>query len=149
MVASCVAYSASASCAVTVASAMDAVTVPPIAFSASVTPTAIAAPDPLVAPATDSAAPTASAVICAVSLAVRVTEPASASTGFASGALTMNAAIELVMLLLASEPAPDRARPFLPPAPEAAPPMVQASMLPVASAVSVTSPAADTPLPSM
>src|SRR5260221_356903 len=112
-------------------------------------PRASAAPDPRVAPARDPAAPTASAVISALSVAVSVTEPASAWILSVAPTLAMNAVTELVMLLLASEPAPDSATPFLPPPPEAAAPMVQASMLPLASAVSATSLAAVTLAPSM
>src|SRR5258706_3909090 len=112
-------------------------------------PFAMAAPVPLGARATDTAAPTASAVICALSVASRVTEPASAWTLSVAPTLAMNAATELVMLLLASEPAPDSATPFLPPPPEAAAPMVQASMLPLASAVSAISLAAVTLAPSI
>src|SRR5260221_968754 len=112
-------------------------------------PMAIAAPDPLVAPATDTAAPTASAVISALSVAVSVTERAGAWTLAVAPTLAMNAATELVMLLLASEPAPDSATRFSRPRPEGAAPIVQASMLPLASAVRVTSPAAVTLAPSM
>src|SRR5258706_7185984 len=128
---------------------MEAATVSRIASAGRVMRMAIAAPDPLVAPATDTAAPTASAVISALSVAVSVTEPASAWILSVAPTLAMNAATELVMLLLASEPAPDSATPFLPPPPEAAAPIVQASMLPLASAVRVTSPAAATLAPSM
>src|SRR5260221_537659 len=105
-------------------------------------PMAIAAPVPLVAPATDTAAPTASAVVFALFGAVRGAEPAHARTLSLGPPVGMNAAPQLLILFLASGP-PPRPLPWQP-EPGAGPPMVSASMLSVESALRLTSPAAFT-----